>query len=201
MADTPDWLQVDDKNNNKEGAETLSPSSPPSSPFMDDDDDDAAARTCGCSSRQIGAVTLNVISFIFLDIFIYSAIVQDDDDKLLWFLYYSLHAALAALFLLARLCNWNTTWFVRSLLLSVVCMSGFATFMMWTSVTDYQNVVDKTNANTNNDGDREDTVYKMGGAAVGGLSVLYHVLIWECGSSGGKQNDKDDNDADEEFAM
>lgn len=67
--------------------------------------------------------------------------------------------------------------------------------MLWRSVKDYRDDKD------------EETTLEVGGAALGGASILYHALIWKfwspssgrCGRGNdvGKKNTADDDDDDE----
>lgn len=201
MGDVPDWLQGGDDDGNNNNGNKGGPSTPqgttstsfevpasPSSPFsMDDyDDGDTPRKGRSCRSR-IGSGTLYLLSVILLGVFILSTVLQgnDDDDRLLWLLFYGLHAALTALFIVTRLCCSSNTWLDRTMLLSAVLMLAYTGFMLWRAVTDYQDVSDGD--------DRDDTIFEMGGTALGGVSILYHLLIWKCCSGGKQKNADDDN--------
>ena len=206
---TPDWLQEEGENGHKGGASSsfvLRPPNPP--PFQNDieeGDNRSAAGSCCCCWSQLGAGTLYLISTILLGVFIFSTVVQDndDDDKILWFLFYSGHAALTASFLAAHLgsmifggCSRNCLmmWWDRAWLLAATCMMGFTGFMLWRAVRDYQ------------DAKNDETILEVSGASLGGASVLYHVLLWKCTSSSGggsernnscSKKNKDENDEDD----
>jgi len=110
MSGTPDWLQ-----SNSNGEEPAAPvfsadleavdsgfsdetnSKRQSSSSGDADNGEKSSRPSLCSCRTI---CLLVVSCAFLALFIFSAVVQNNDlQGIQWIVFYSLHAALAAAFI------------------------------------------------------------------------------------------------------
>ena len=120
---------------------------------------------------------LYVVSVAFLGLFVYALVDSLDDDssnRLLWLLYYAACAGVAFLFLVALWCGRLNPAVDKIVLTSAVLALGFTGYMLWQSITDYQDA-----SSADNDGDDKDDAFeKVIGAAIGGFSNLYHLIFW-----------------------
>eukprot|EP00535_Pseudo-nitzschia_heimii_P012455 CAMPEP_0197193236 /NCGR_PEP_ID=MMETSP1423-20130617/26753_1 /TAXON_ID=476441 /ORGANISM="Pseudo-nitzschia heimii, Strain UNC1101" /LENGTH=196 /DNA_ID=CAMNT_0042646369 /DNA_START=73 /DNA_END=663 /DNA_ORIENTATION=+ len=183
---TPEWLQDDD----------TSPKPTATSLSIDQLGDDKPDESAGKKSKSVfcsfGCVFLNLISLAFFGLFVYSAVVQNNDaDGLQWIIFYSVNAAIPALFVVQyTFCScipvkliyllsvvtaiWSTVYIVISSLNVSNIMGGDAT-----------NAAANVNATTNVGDDDNQTlleaaIFENAGAAIGLFSSLYHPLVAKC---------------------
>lgn len=130
--------------------------------------DDSPSRPPLCSCRTI---FLLLVSGIFMALWIYSAIVQNNDlQGIQWIVFYSLHASLAATFMVYWLCCFPE----KVLYLLAAAMSVWS--IVYVIIASIQlSKTDKGGADTENGrSEFEDIAYELGGACVALLSALYH---------------------------
>ena len=164
------------------------------SPLLVEDDGKSPSRSW---MRKLGSGFLYLISFKFLALLVYAVIVQldDDEDLLLWTLYYSGHAALTFLFILTRLCRLQNGSLGGILLVLSIGMLAFTGIMLWFSIVDYQDARSLTDGEEGEKKEEEEEAFfDVCGAAFGGLSVLYHLMVWFCTTKTGKKPETDNTE-------
>lgn len=185
--ETPDWLKANDAD--VEAGSTTELDTPTSQSTTDtttnknnnggDDSPGSSSKrsfTCSC-----GAAMVLLISTAFLGLFVYSAIVQNNDgDGLQWLIFYALNGALVAMFMLYYMCCFPqkaiyglgfgmTVW---AIVYIVIASLNFR---------DAPKGGDKAGTGDNdNQTLREEIGYEIGGASLGALSALYHVFMVKC---------------------
>lgn len=175
-----------------------SAASPPASPFLVEDDGKPPPRQHSWL-QKIGAGLVHAISFVFFALLVYAVITQVNDasEAFLWILYYGANAALVVLFVLTRLFGMDRDRLGRILLILSILMLGFTGIMLWFSIQDYQDASSKhSGGDDDKKNEKEETFIEVCGAAFGGLSVLYHLVVWKCTS--GKRNEKNNNPVEDD---
>lgn len=151
--------------------------------------------------QQLGAGILYVISCMFLALLVYAIVAQlnDDSNALIWILYYSAHTAMVTLFVLTRVFRLDSGMLGGLLLLLSTLMLGFTGVMLWFSVGDYRDASSQEpGQDMKNQNKKEETLFEVCGAAFGGLSVVYHVLVWKCTTTKSGQKKQKTYNRDEE---
>lgn len=186
---TPDWLQANDAEVAASGgfsadlAKVISdePENSPKTKRNSNTTSDSSggghsptSRPPFCSCRTI---SLLLVSGILLALWIYSATVQKNDlQGIQWIVFYSLHATLAATFIVYWLC-----WFPEKVLyvLSAAMSVWSIVYIVMASIQ--LSKTDKGGANTENERTEfEDTAFELGGACVALLNALYHGCMARC---------------------
>ena len=166
----------------------------------DDDKNDAEATgaspvTATCC-RKVGSVGSMVLSGVLLVLFVWSTLVQDnDDDSLEWYTFYGLHCAIPALYLTYGL--WVSCLGYRCVppawvLVSFLCTGMAAWSTAYVVILSFK-VADTPAGGLEVDtGDqdiqtlREEYSYELAGVSLGLFSTLYHgclmrmLYVWDC---------------------
>jgi hypothetical protein len=206
MSDLPDWLKDTD------GDKTAATAPQSSSPAAKGDSElgDAVATT-GRKSMELKSRPepspisqccrwcMAIVSLLFFIIFVTSASFQSNDaggSAIAWWLFYSLHAVLAALCFSLR-CAKNLACIAKPVQFLATCMVIFSIVMMSISL---KQLVEAHESNPGPDSerwnDKEEKSYEVAGAALGLISALYHVLMWHFCSGRGKAESKPETNDD-----
>ncbi|KAG7348911.1 transmembrane family 220 helix protein [Nitzschia inconspicua] len=191
MADTPDWLKPTDNDlalagsastDVEEGGSTpmsqeMTPNKKTSNTSADDSTKKCFNFSCSC-----GAVAILLVSCAFLAVFVFSAIVQKNDlsDHMQWLLFYSLSAAVVALFMISYMCCFPTkAFYVLS-----VGMSIWAIVIIIMTALEFSKSEKGGPKEGTGDNDsqtlRQELGYELGGASLSLISSLYHTMILCC---------------------
>ena len=185
MSGTPDWLQSN--NNGEEPAapafsadleavdsgvsETNSKRQSSSSGGVDGE---KPSRPSLCSCRTI---FLLVVSCVFLGLFIFSAVVQNNDlQGIQWIVFYSLHAALAAAFIV----YWTCCFPPKVLYLLSAAMTVWSIVYIIIKSIDLSKTEKGGPETANGRTEFEDIAFELAGACIGAASSLYHSFMTRC---------------------
>mmetsp|Transcript_7551 Transcript_7551/g.18620 ORF Transcript_7551/g.18620 Transcript_7551/m.18620 type:complete len:194 (+) Transcript_7551:143-724(+) len=187
MSGTPDWLQ---SNNN--GEEPAAPvfsadleavdsgfsdetnSKRQSSSSGDADYGEKSSRPSLCSCRTI---SLLFVSCAFLALFIFSAVVQNNDlQGIQWIVFYSLHAALAAAFIV----YWTCCFPEKVLYLLSAAMTVWSIVYIILKSIDLSKTEKGGPETANGRTEYEDIAFELAGACIGVASSLYHSFMAKC---------------------
>lgn len=133
---------------------------------------------CSCSA---GCVILVLTEIVLCALFVYSAIVQNNDvDGIQWIVYYSLNAVIPAMFMVYYTCCFPAA--------AITFLSGIT--FIWSVV--YVVIAALKVKDTPAGGDAEGTgdndnvtllteyIFELSGASIGLFSSLYHPLMVKC---------------------
>lgn len=176
---TPDWLKPSDNDLAvaSSGGSTVDLENGSSTPMSQDtattsDKADNGEKKRFSFSCSCGAVTVLLISTAFFGLFVYSAIVQNNDtnDRLQWLIFYSLSASLVGLFMVSYMgcCFPSKAFYVLS-----TGMSIWAIVILILSALAFKDTVKGAAL-------RQELGYEMGGASISLLSSLYHTTMICC---------------------
>lgn len=175
-SETPEWLQ--------DNGESPNPTaSGPSDTFGESSTDDAnktdqASKSSRCSC---GRVFLGLISLILIAIFVYSAIVQgnDEGDAIQWIIFYSLNAVVPAIFLMHYICCFPVRvlhlFSVAMVIWSIVLIVIASLKLSDTAAGGGVSGGDNDNATL-----QEEYIFELAGASIGLVSSLFHSLMAKC---------------------
>jgi hypothetical protein len=198
MSDLPDWLKDTD------GDKTAATAPQSSSPAKEDPELGATSATSGKrmelkSRPEPSAISrccgwcMAIVSLLFFIIFVTSASFQSNDaggSAIAWWLFYSLHAVLAALCFSLR-CAKKLACISKPVQFLATCMVIFSIVMVSIST---KQLVDAHESNPGPDSerwnDKEEKSYEVAGAGLGLVSALYHVLMWHFCSGRSKAESK-----------
>jgi Na+/melibiose symporter-like transporter len=182
MADTPEWLQHTNTDLEAAKRDSVTEIETPTSQELSNNNqnsEDTPKRSFRCSC---GAALILMISAAFLGIFIFSAIMQNNDsDSVLWLLFYSLSAATAAMFMLHYLCCFPQKVFY----VLTVGMAVWAIVMVIITSLKFKDTAKGADREY-----REELGYELGGTALSLLSSLYHALMVVCCTNKNKKDDE-----------
>lgn len=133
---------------------------------------------CSCSA---GCVILSLAELVLCALFVYSAIVQNNDvDGIQWIVYYSLSAAIPALFMVYYTCCFPA---MAIYFLSTVTAIWSIVYIVIASL----NVKDTpAGGAAEGTGDNDNTtlrteyIFELSGASIGLFSALYHTCMVKC---------------------
>ena len=174
---TPHWLN---DNGNSSGAAVTNLGNPVDGSSLDDnkktDETSSGSRYC-----SIGFLLLSFASLSLFGLFVYAAIMQDNDvDGLQWIFFYALNAAICLLFLVHYTCCFPV---MAIPLLSAVTAIWAVVYIVIASLnvkdTPSGGAQDGTGDN-NNQTLREEYIYELAGASIGLFSSLYHTFMAQC---------------------
>mmetsp|Transcript_31943 Transcript_31943/g.52728 ORF Transcript_31943/g.52728 Transcript_31943/m.52728 type:complete len:222 (-) Transcript_31943:242-907(-) len=146
--------------------------------------DEAAAEPKEPSSSRKGCgkgTFLFFVSIVFLALFVYSAVVQDNDnDSLLWLFFYALHAAIPCVFLVHYFICFpqNIVYGLSAIMIIYSCA-----LIVIASINLSKTGAGGAKQGTGNEDDRtlqEELIFEVAGAGIGLLSALYHVMVTMC---------------------
>lgn len=179
-SERPDWLKTDAENPGGDDGKDWDTSEKvvTTDPTMDLSPTSSAGST---REKQTGSwckrLTIVGISAILLGAFIYSAVVQKNDkDKIEWYIYYSISAAIPVFFL----CHYMLCFPVK------IIYTFTAGMVIWSLVMII--LISLKVADTPKDGAegddgqtlREQYVWELSGVSVGLFSALYHGCASRC---------------------
>lgn len=198
-SERPDWLQ-----NEKNGGETADGKDWDTSekvvtqdPTMDDSPtsssgspkEQKSAGTSGEGSSWCKRLIIVGVSVVLMALFIYSAIVQNNDnDKILWYMYYSLSAVIPAFFL----CHYMICFPVKIMYAFTSGMAIWSIVMIIIISLDLADTSkDEVKANSDQTV-REELTLELAGVSIGLVSALYHACASRCfvGNKNGKGEDE-----------
>jgi len=174
---TPHWLN-DYGNSSRAAVTNLSD---PVDEFSLDDNKKTDEASSGSRYCSIEFLLLSFASLALLGLFVYAAIMQDNDvDGLQWIIFYALNAAVCLLFLVHYTCCFPV---IAIPLLSAVTAIWAVVYIVIASrnvkETPTGGAEDGTGDNDNQTL-REEYIYELAGASIGLFSSLYHTLMAQC---------------------
>jgi hypothetical protein len=183
----PDWLKdVDVEASGTANMSSVDFAAPPSGDFIappmatTSDDDKSGSRL-----RRFCKTLIFCISLGFLAIFIYSAIVQDNDvdNNMMWLIFYAIHAGAVSLYILARLCFIDLERIITKPFFAV--LGSVAIWSIILVITTSVSYKDTASGGSDKGGDsdrlndKEEKALEIAGAAIGLSSALYHMVAWK----------------------
>lgn len=203
--ETPDWLQTKNAGNDEENPsqkDWISPTSDENSgSAMDNTAENSmtsgkaaeSATTTDSSSfaSRCGGIMTIGLSVLLLALFVYSTIVQkNDDDKLLWFLFYVISACIPALYLIYRSVGFCCVSLqVKAIYILAAGMAIWATVQIVLLALKVADTPKGVDGNEDNQELREEYSFELGGACLSLFSSLYHALLVKCSSSAKKEEE------------
>ena len=131
--------------------------------------------------KRWGSIALLVVSTIFFAIFLYSAIVQQNDgDGLQWIFFYAIHATIPGMFLFHYFCCFPdkliyglsaamACWSVAFLIISSIDLSKTETGGAKVGTGDEDNLTFHT-----------ELAFEVAGSALTLASAFYHIIMMKC---------------------
>jgi hypothetical protein len=179
---TPDWLQPSDVEAGGNGGafttdlEAVDPAADTSSQKNKKErssksDGDDVGQSSRPPLRSCRSITLLLVSTIFLGLFVFSAIVQNNDlQGIQWIVFYSVHAAIAAAFIVHWTCCFPEKLFY---LLTVAMTVWSIVYVVMGSIQ--LSKTEKGGPDTENDRTEfEDVAFELAGACIGLASTFWH---------------------------
>lgn len=185
--DTPNTNGVEDESWLKPESGDVSTDADPASngSFAADDNTPSAEEVTPEKKprKKIGKTSvLLIVSAIFIALFVYSAVVQDNDmDSILWLLFYALSAAVPCAFI-AHYFVCFPQKVVYGLCVVMLIYSSVLIIMpsIQLSKTGPEDKVDGTGDAGADSSKQEELIFEVAGGGIGFISALYHIIATRC---------------------
>ena len=176
-AETPEWLEENGDSSRGNGSGITDP---PSDGFDAEKNEEPKGSRFACCS--FGCIFLGLISLVLCGLFVYSAVVQDNDaDGLQWIMYYSFNALVPVVFLIYYYTSCFPVMAIH--LLSALTAIWSIVYIVIASLkvqdTPSGGATDGTGDNDNQTL-QEEYIFELAGASIGLLSSLYHPIVAKC---------------------
>jgi hypothetical protein len=148
-------------------------------------EDGLPTNTSGRRINNRGALCCMItVNICFIILFLYSAIVQDNDGKysVLWNLFYGFHAAVYSVWLVLMTCcpDHSTAVVITPLQICIGLMIIWSIVLIITSSIIYQDADNEKVAKEENDvqfTDSTEKIFDITGAGIGLLAAFYHLFL------------------------
>lgn len=197
----PGWLQNtdDDGKRDEENGASNAGGSAKDSLEMEDTNKNIAKTESGHAQRG-GRCFLwmtSIVSLFFLVIFVISAFFQGNDTDgrgVVWWIFYALHAVLAACCLCLR---WAKC--VVCIEKPVQLLSGLmVVYSIVLIAISAKKVSDATTSAPGGDSeafnDKEEKTLELSGASLGLASAIFHIILWKCAGGGKRAGSANDTE-------